>query len=223
MVTIVVNKSPCGFCQTGSHGDGKPGCSIAVKHQGRHEKYPTGVVWVCPCTEGECSTRSRRKCADCGNRVEEEVSADTFTCIDSVACHATVSTRRENDPFLASLREIKERVNMAKVQENAEKAAKAEKAKEPTFCLVTGEPTKGGLFKPGMDARYVSERVATVADANFTAKAEKEQRGKMKADGVSERLVAKFEKSLALAKEKAEKKAAADAEKKAAKAEKASA
>ena len=126
-----------------------------------------------------------------------------------------VKERWENSPFFLQLRDIKEKVNMAKIEENAAKAEKAEKAKEPTFCLVTGEPTKGGLFKPGMDARYVSQRVEAVVESGFTAKAEKEQRAKMREDGVSDKLVAKFDKSLGLAREKAEKRKA-DAEAKAA-------
>jgi colicin import membrane protein len=148
------------------------------------------------------------------------VDPDTWTCFDAEGCRALIETRRANNPFLAQLREIKEKTEMAKIEENKAKAEKAEKAKEPTFCLVTGEPTKGGLFKPGMDARYVSMRVAEVVEANFTKKAEAEARATLKKDGVSEKLVAKFDKSLGLAKDKAEKRAAAEAEKKAAKAEK---
>lgn len=208
----------CGFCNTGTHES----CAIGTKHTGKHERYKNGVVWICRCESGGC-TSGRRKCANCNNRVTEEVNPDTWTCFDAAACQASVEAKRENNPFLAQLREIKERVNMAKIEENKAKAEKAEKAKEPTFCLVTGEPTKGGLFKPGMDARYVSLRVAEVVEANFTKKAETEARATMKRDGVSEKLVAKFEKSLGLAKEKAEKKAAADAEKEKAKAEKAAA
>lgn len=107
---------------------------------------------------------------------------------------------------------------MAKIEANKEKAEKVAKTKEPTYCLVTGEPTKGGLFKPGMDARYVSERVTEVINGKFSAKAEQTARAKMKKDGVSEKLVAKFDKSLGLAREKQEKRDAAKAEKAEAKA-----
>lgn len=197
----------CGFCSTKHHEK----CAVGTKHQGRHEKYPNGVVWVCSC---ECNT-GRRKCARCGNRTTDEVNPTTWECIDIEACQAKVEVKRENDPFTAQLREIKESVKMAKVEESKVKAEKAEKVKEPTFCLVTGEATKGGLFKPGMDARYVSQRVEAVVEAGFTKKVEQEQRTKMKNDGVSERLIAKFDKSLGLARDKAEKRKA-DAEAKAA-------
>lgn len=199
--------SNCGFCGTKHHSK----CAVGTKHRGRHEKHPNGVVWVCTC---ECNI-GRRKCAHCGNRTTSEVDPATWECIDIEACQAKVATKRENDPFTHQLREIQESVKMAKVEENKAKAEKAEKVKEPTFCLVTGEPTKGGLFKPGMDARYVSQRVEAVVESGFTKKTEQEQRTKMKNDGVSERLVAKFDKSLGLARDKAEKRKA-DAEAKAA-------
>lgn len=203
MAVTEVMSGPCGFCATRTHER----CSIGAKHKGPHVKYTTGVVWVCTCTCNE----GRRKCAVCGNTRTEEVSPDFWECIDVDACHAVVEARREASPFFAQLRDIKERVQMAKVQDNETKA-KTKTAKVGK-CLVTGEPTKGGLFKPGMDARYVSERVASVTEANFSKASEKDARTKMKNDGVSERLVAKFDKSLGLARDKAEKAKAAKAEK----------
>lgn len=217
-ITQVVQKHPCGFCNDKMESAHER-CSVGVVHPGKHETWPNGVVWVCPCT---CNT-GRRKCHLCKNSNTDEVDPATWACFDQEACTTLVTTRRENNPFLAQLKEIKETVNMAKIENATAKAEKEQKAKEPTFCLVTGEPTKGGLFKPGMDARYVSERVASVENANFTKKAADEARKKMKTDGVSEKLVAKFEKSLGIAEDKAAKKAAAKAEKEAAKAEKASA
>lgn len=215
MALTVLTNTLCGFCGNGQHEK----CSIGVKHRGRHEKFPLGVVWACRCNSGGC-LEGRRKCADCNNKVTDEVNPETWTCIDSEACRGTVDTKRENDPFLVQLREIKENVNMAKIENDKTKAEKVAKTKEPTFCLVTGEPTKGGLFKPGMDARYVSERVIEVENSKFSAKATKDALARMKKDGVSEKLVAKFEKSVALAESKATAKAEAAAAKAAAKAEK---
>jgi hypothetical protein len=216
MALTVLTNTLCGFCGNGDHEK----CSIGVKHQGRHERFPLGIVWACRCTDGGCR-EGRRKCADCNNRNTNEVNPETWTCIDSDTCRAVVETKRENSPFLAQLREIKETVAMAKIENDKTKAEKVAKTKEPTFCLVTGEPTKGGLFKPGMDARYVSERVIEVENAKFSAKAKASALAKMKKDGVSEKLVAKFEKSVGLAEAKATAKAEAAAAKEAAKAEKA--
>lgn len=220
-MALTIEQTLCGFCNDGNHDK----CAIGIKFdesRGAHKKWPEGIVWVCRCTNGSCTT-GRRKCAYCGNRTTEEIDPTTWECLDIEACRAKVQAKRDNDPFLAQLREIKEKTDMAKIEENKTKAEKKAATKEPTFCLVTGEPTKGGKFKPGMDARYVSDRVTECINGNFTAKVEKEQRSKMKSDGVSDALVAKFEKSLALAKDKAEKKAAAAKAKADAKAEKASA
>lgn len=215
MAVTVLTNTLCGFCGNGDHEK----CSIGVKHQGRHEKFPLGIVWACHCNSGGCQ-EGRRKCADCGNRNTDEVNPETWTCVDADACRMFVETKRENDPFLVQLREIKETVTMAKIENDKTKAEKVAKTKEPTFCLVTGEPTKGGLFKPGMDARYVSERVIEVENAKFSAKAKATALAKMKKDGVSERLVAKFEKSVGLAETKATAKAEAAKAKADAKAEK---
>lgn len=104
--------------------------------------------------------------------------------------------------------------------ETAEKAAKKEKVVKEGKCLVTGRPTKGGLFAPGQDAKYVSLRVAEFVEAKFTKKSKDEIVKRMKTDGVSDKLVAKFEKSARLAQEKAEKAKAAEAAKAAEKANK---
>lgn len=195
----------CGFCVTGNHKN----CAIGVRSANR--------IHPCLCDQGGC-TEGRRKCTTCGNRITEQVSPDTWECFDSEACRAFVEARREANPLSRELRTAKEKAAMAKLEKNAEKAEKATKAKEPTYCLVTGEPTKGGLFKPGMDARYVSLRVEEVTTG---AKTEAQARKKMADDGISEKLVAKFDKSLAIARDKAAKREQAAKEKEAAKAEKA--
>lgn len=103
---------------------------------------------------------------------------------------------------------------MAEAQAKKERAPKVEKT---GTCLVTGKPTKGGLFAPGQDAKYVSLKVAEVAGAKFTKKAKDTAVKAMKTDGVSEKLVAKFEKAVGLAEDRDVKAKAAAAEKAAAK------
>lgn len=102
--------------------------------------------------------------------------------------------------------------------------AKREKVEKTGTCLVTGKPTKGGLFAPGQDAKYVSLLVAEVGEKNFTKTATDAALKKMKSDGTSEKLQAKFVKAVGLAKGRAEAKAEAEKvkaeEKKAAKSSK---
>jgi hypothetical protein len=216
---MVQMKGPCGFCQAGHHDR----CCVGIKHQGKHLKYTNGVVWVCGCEEDSCPF-GRRKCAHCGNKNTDEVDPATWECFDVETCHALVEERRDSDPMLRQLREIKE-IKMAKIEnEKAEKAATRTAAAKTGTCVCGCEgETKGGKFLPGHDARFVSTLVGTVADAKFTAKAEQSARKALTGAGASEKLVGKFDKSLGLAKDKAEKRAAAEQAKKDAKAEKAEA
>lgn len=204
----------CGWCNDGHHGS----CAIGVRTIGPRVKYPEGAVYLCLCEEGGCKL-GRRKCTVCNNRVTEEVDPVTWECFDVEGCRSTLEARRAANPLYIELREAYRSSEMAKVQEKATKAAKAAKEPKPdTFCLCCGEKTKGGLFLPGHDARHVSTLVESVTTKNQT---EAQARKSLKDDKVSDALMAKFEKSLALAKERAEKRATAEKEKAAAKAEKA--
>lgn len=197
-LTIRDGGHQCGFCGSGNTEK----CVRGTKYMGDqpHAKYPEGVVWVCKNAGG------KRRCARCNNRKTKEINPETWECFDIEACHGTIEKRLAEDPFYQELREIKERVNMAKITENKEKAEKVAKVKEPTHCACCGEQTKGGKFLPGHDARYVSTLVEAVTSKNQTkAQAVKT----LKDAGASDALQAKFEKSLTLATEKAEKAAAA--------------
>lgn len=102
----------------------------------------------------------------------------------------------------------------------AKKAERAPKTPRTGTCLVTGLPTKGGLFLPGMDARYVSDLIKSVVAKEVTVPQARKQ---MKEDGVSDALQAKFEKNLGIARDKAAAEKAAPAKKAAPAAKKAAA
>ncbi len=214
MTIALVPTGDCGFCSTGNHER----CSVGVKHDGQHNKYPNGVVWVCTC---KVCGPNRRKCAHCNNRTTEEVSPETWECFDVEGCHALVEAKRENDPLSRQLREIQEKTQMAKIENDKAKARKQAAKKEPVECACgCGDNTKGGKFLPGHDARFVSERVTEAINGKFSDKVITAQRNKMTKVGASEALVAKFEKSLGLAQEKQAKRDAAAEEKAKAKADK---
>jgi hypothetical protein len=219
MTITVITTTLCGFCNDGNHAK----CAVGTKHRGRHERYPNGVVWACRCTDGGC-TPGRRRCAYCNNRNTDEVDPTTWECFDIEACRATVETKRENDPFTHQLREIQERAEMAKIENDKQKAEKRE-AKPKTGTCVCGcdGTTKGGKFLPGHDARFVSTLVKAAGEANFTSKAEGVGRKALKDVGASDALIAKFDKQFGIAKDKKAKSDEAAKAKKDAKAEKASA
>lgn len=198
----------CGFCSSGNHSN----CVVGMWATPVKDYPPGTAVWICKCDEPGCNAGGI-KCMDCKTQNADLVDPETWKCLDRDACRATIQARRDANPLFDDLREAKERATMAKIEENAAKSEKVAKEKPKTFCLVTGEETKGGLFKPGMDARYVSIEVQKNVDANFTKAAEAASRKKLKDDGVSEKLVAKFDKQLNIAKMKVEKRAAAEKEK----------
>lgn len=197
----------CGFCSTGHHGR----CAVGTP-------TPKGIH-LCLCDQGGCEV-GRRKCTNCNNRATSEVNPDTWQCFDVEACNTLVETRRDSNPLVADIRKARTTA-MARVEnEKTQKAEQEAKVKPKTYCLVTGEETKGGLFKPGMDARYVSNHVEAVMSGAETEEAAQETFAK---DGISDALKAKFGKSLRLAREKVAKKEQAAKDKEAAKAAKAQA
>lgn len=209
--------SSCGFCGSGQHDQ----CVIGTVMR-KSTKYPGGVVWLCQCPDDTCTAIRKKhpaKCTECHNREADEVDPKTWLCLDTEACHATVTARRDSDPLLADIRKATE---MAKITEG-EKKATAKKATAPkTGTCVCGcnGTTKGGKFLPGHDARFVSTLVGQAEDKGFTKASLDAGRKALKGVEASPALQAKFEKSAGLAKERADKKAQAKADKEAAKAEK---
>lgn len=196
---VMLSARKCGFCNTGTH-DRCPGGT----RSGR-----VGVR-ICPCEVGERCGKPR--CLRCNNRNVEGLDLTTWTCASVTECESRVQARLADSPMHQQILKIKEKTMAEAATATKDKREKVVKEGK---CLVTGKPTKGGLFAPGQDAKYVSLRVAEVAAANFTKKAEDAGLRQMKADGVSEKLQAKYTKAVGLAKERAEK-AKAQADEKAA-------
>lgn len=194
-------KSPftCGYCITGAHDH----CPHAIANG-------DGSAVPCHCPRKGCG-QDVVLCLRC-KKVHDDVSSKTWTCIDKDACEARVQARLDGNPVVQQIIRHQERGKMAETEtrENKTAAAKAEKPK--TYCLVTGQETKGGKFLPGMDARYVSIKVAEVLSDES-----KEQANRENVYGISESLGKKFDKSLGLARDKAAKKAQIAADKEAAK------
>lgn len=216
---VVPAKLVFGPCRDGDHSLCPGRVRTAVEAQ-RQVKQGNKIVWVsfmnpngqitCPCKETLCFCTKAVHCLDCKNTSTQDVDPNSWSCIDQAACLVRQETRRRNNPILQTLKEIRVMTTTAPetTEGTTEGTTKPTKVKEGT-CLVTGEKTKGGLFKPGMDARYVRDRVAEVIEGTVS---ETDQVERIKRDGVSETLQNKFVKSLANAREKAKRaKAAAEA------------
>lgn len=202
----VVDSTLCGFCNTGNCAK----CVIGTVMR-KSSRYPEGgVVWRCNCTSETCSKRKKAvkaKCVECGNINQDEVDPKSWACKDATDCAAVVTARRESDPFLVHIEKIRSST-MAKI-ENEKATAKKAVAKTGTCVCGCKGTTKGGLFLPGHDARFVSTLVGKAESAKFSKASVAEGKKTLKDAGASEKLLAKFDKSVGLAQERVEKKAAA--------------
>lgn len=201
--------STCGFCNTGNHAK----CVIGTVKR-NHQHYPGGVAWLCKCPHEVCTvlrTDHPAKCTECGNRNKDEVDPSTWSCIDTSDCAAVVMARQDSDPLLARIREAR---TMAKITEDKKATAKKESAPKTGTCVCgCNGTTKGGKFLPGHDARFVSTLVGAAEEKGFTKASVDAGRSALKKAGASDALFAKFQKSVGLAEERRDKKAAAAKEK----------
>lgn len=179
----------CNFCRSGTHHY----CPQGIRNG-------DGSIIPCTCDGDECKAGSLR-CTECRNTHPDEVNATTWRCFDKDACESSVRSRLAADPRIQNIERIRSKVMAEKADE---KSTTREKVVKVGKCLVTGEPTKGGKFKPGMDSRYVSMRVQEVVAGDVT---EADARERINSEVGSTALLAKFDKSLGLRRE-ADKKAA---------------
>ena len=140
-------KHRCGFCSNGNHTN----CAVAVLNG-------DGTTAVrCPCT---CAT-GRTRCVVC-RRLGVEIDGGS-RCADRDACQAHLDSKpRVNwsgDPI--------EPVQVRSVPLPDSARRPAPKLRTPRVtagaCRCCGEPTKGGQFLPGHDARYASQQVERFA------------------------------------------------------------
>lgn len=179
----------CGFCANGNHEK----CPRAIRAGTR--------LWNCQCTGCEKPLR----CTECHNTNAKHINPDTWLCRDRKKCAARVQERLDANPVIQQIRLHRERAKR-KMSETTQTVEAAPKATRTGVCIVTGQPTKGGKFAPGMDARYVSLKVAEVlAGDNTEAGVIEEMRG----HDLSQVLQDKFRRSLQLAHEREIKKAKA--------------
>jgi hypothetical protein len=185
----------CGFCQSGKHQL----CPRAIENGNKG-------IYLCPCAEPNCGGKIL-SCRNC-KRVHDDVTPDTRLCVDRDACEARVLAKRNSNPLFQNIVRIQE-IHMANKTADAKVKREAKPKTGVCKCGCEGV-TKGGNFLPGHDARFVSEQVGFVL-----AKPSIEAGTRKKVATVSEALGAKFDKSLSLARAKAEKAEKAEAQRQA--------
>lgn len=170
----------CNFCATGWHRS----CPGAVRNAG-----PAGKLVLCYCC------RLDPRCLDCGQT--EEVDSQTWSCVDEFGCALRVRARLDASPLHQQLQACRsdsaERAR--RIRTSAEELRRGLPADEldefdrpqekklrtprPATgnCECCGEPTRGGRFLPGHDARLKSRLRKASAEGDVEATSELELRG----------------------------------------------
>jgi hypothetical protein len=170
----------CNFCATGHHGS----CPGAVRNA-----QPGGKLVKCYCCE-----RSPY-CIDC--RATEQIDPSTWSCTDKLSCNLRVAERLATSPLHQQLQECRsdsaERARRIRLQTEVirmgldpDEIDEFERPQEKKLrvprsttgaCECCGEPTRGGRFLPGHDARLASRLVARIKDGDLQAQEEMVNRG----------------------------------------------
>lgn len=168
-VKYLTSTPMCGFCTWPSAGaDHGPDaaiingnhCTIGIEQKGGTEILRCG----CPCSHDLI------KCLDCGKREREyaedhEVNPTTWRCFDTEACRAAVEKRLDDDPTIRMIRAAYARADERRRLNSGERRDRTADTGGRTTsrkCLCCGEATKGGLFLPGHDSRYLSRTVEDI-------------------------------------------------------------
>lgn len=182
--TIRIKRLPCGFCATGL----------------RHDLCPGGVLngdgktlVLCACTDHPQVIR----CLACGHRGtdqdDSEVSPETWHCMDPDACVG----RREKWAMdtIRDLYGTTETPGGTRTPGKPEKPAKTPRMTSGRDCVCgCGGTTKGGLFLPGHDSKYLTGVAASVKGGKYTLE---DAQTLMAAQGCSDALQAKLGKRVA--------------------------
>lgn len=148
-------RGPCGNCAAGQH----------QLCRSRYFNPKTHSLIACPCPEPHPPVR----CRDCGQSVEE--LGELLTCADPAACRLRIEAHLADNPLHQLLLECQTtRLESGEVVERPRRDAKFRepKAARSGACLCCGEPTKGGLFLPGHDARFIKILAARVGSGELT-------------------------------------------------------
>lgn len=148
----------CGFCLDNKCG-GEHGCVGAIWWDQSKQLY------ICPCACNQGHTR----CTRCGAR-DVEVTAHTSQCIDIDGCDTTLSIKRANNPSYQALLKARAKVTNSARPSATEATPRPKANPAGGKCICCGEATRGGLFLPGHDARYVSAQADAFIEAEGDAK-----------------------------------------------------
>lgn len=186
------NKYPCGYCAVANVNGDHKACKRAIRAGDGH-------IMLCPCNDPdkhEIPDASKHVfCTQCYNEDIDELDEKLYLCWDREDCDNRVRSRLAKDPTIQLIHSAYLNADFAKRADNDRK--KVQRTRNPSRpssgkCLCCGEPTSGGMFLPGHDARLVSQtakKVEAGADPHTTL-------SEFKALGVSDALYGKLERKL---------------------------
>ena len=151
------NHVRCGWCITGDHAR----CCVTIELSA-----VKGTVYNCPCvcnTTGEYSPANRRtRCIECGRR-DVEIGPN-HKCANYYECQDFITAQRPKNPHWQALQAPKNgnRASGSPKPVREPKSPKEPKPAKNRQCRCCGEPTKGGLFLPGHDTRYISQQAEQI-------------------------------------------------------------
>lgn len=158
----------------------------------RHDLCPRGVYnpktnRVIPCACSIETAHPEPKCRICGDRGELDA---LMVCVDSAACALRAEDKKTHSSLGEQLTEIK--AEAAARRQVKPRTPRGEGKPSTGKCLCCDEPTKGGLFLPGHDARLVSTLARDVKAGTTTP-----EDARAVLSRASDALRAKLEKRLA--------------------------
>lgn len=192
----------CGFCASGNHAS----CPAMVRNgplikrdENGHEISREPRLVLCRC----CGTGQPARCLDCGNTNPDEVNSDHWACLYPDICAGRIRLRQEHSHLYQTLQACKtaafvrrrtirvsrdqmlvelpadEDARLDSLQESLRRRTARLGGQRPSsgLCVCCGEPTRGGLFRPGHDAKYKSRLRREAATGDVNAQTELEQRG----------------------------------------------
>lgn len=169
---ITLQQVVCTYCRHNQHQQ----CPGAIRIPA------TERVIICKCCVPESGM-----CTTCGSRGVGEIDPITWYCLDRYACSARVQQRCEQSPLYQMLQDARldgaakrrrQRLEIARIQTElptdeidsfalrGNGRPRGPARPKSGACLCCGEPTKGGKFRPGHDAKYKGklQRAALAGD-----------------------------------------------------------
>lgn len=148
---IKQGKYTCGFCKTNDHLV----CPVGVVDG-------NGQMVLCAC---DCHDMTSRRCLRCGEIGDVNLIDASWKCRDTNVCDDTLKKLRGADSVFARIEKAYEatleqkRKEAAKKREHRDKVNSSRGNNPPCTCGCGGT-TKGGMFLPGHDSKYLSSLMA---------------------------------------------------------------